>query len=518
MILAVRFQTCGEATSDSFAAENSYCILSHDLKVSTFSILYLSSEQLSLTSQYLVMPRNLFSRSSSKQAPLPSSPELVSSSSTPQEASLSPPLEEASFSNAEENFLKSPLPRWSSPSMKSTSEISLREKSSAWNLIHKVKSSNPPSTKESIGAGHGSLERPSSPSTTTGHETELQSSPPSSPTANPRTSRSRGPKSKSKSKLASYRRERKPSEPASKIEAIEGELIASRHKIGTASVDCELYKIEYGQFKERPACLIVIDTRLVYSPENTIDSVKLEFQFSKDGEQDISREDHNVAHNTEAPISKVFAPEDIEGMPSYSEKTTHHNIKPKIEGLSFKIDTAGGGGQTTATKEHRWRVQGRREEHNGVYDIFGWNIYQNGISEDSVPRKVRLGMIAFHQHQPFCVNVSIEGSARQKRWSPKATCEKKWFYPPASDDVGRHVLQEVMVENIVSKQNILIRDIAQSRVMEGKTYNLIDFTEISGGAGTAIDGGEVLTDLLSVENIGVTADSPTAMVDSNSCT
>lgn len=296
------------------------------------------------------------------------------------------------------------------------------------------------------------------------------------------------------------------------IKAIEGETIASRHKIGTASIDCEFYKIEYGQFKERPACLIIVDVRLVYPPDNTIDKAKLEFRFGTDGLQNLSPEDHHFTQNAKAPISKVFAPEMIEGMPSNSQKTTHHNIKPKIQGLGFKIDTAEGGGQTTITNTHRWRVQGRREEHNGIYDTFGWNIFQNAVSEDSVPRQVRLGMIAFHQHEPFWVNVNILGGTREKRWLQKATQEKRWFNPPDSEDVGRHILQEAMVENLVSRQNLLIRDIAQSRVMEGKTVNLIDIGEISGGAGSGIDGGGLITDLLSIGDF--TGDTPTTMMDS----
>ena len=374
-------------------------------------------------------------------------------------------------------------------------------------------SSNRLSTQGSTSACNASLERSSTPSTITGHETQLHSSPPSSPTANSSTTRSCEPESINKFRLPSYRRKGKPSEPAHVIEAIEGETIASRHKIGTASIDCEFYKIEYGQFKERPACLITVNVRLVYPPDNTIDRVKLEFQFGTDGVQNLSPEDHHFTQNAKAPISKVFAPEMIEGMPSNSQKTTHHNIKPKIQGLGFKIDTGGGGGQTTINNTHRWRVQGRREEHNGIYDTFGWNIFQNEVSEDSVPRQVRLGMIAFHQHEPFWVNVNILGSTRQTRWRhQKATHEKRRFNPPDSEDVGRHILQEAMVEDLVSRQNLLIRDIAQSRVMEAKTVNLIDIGEISGGAGSRIDGGGMITDLLSIGEFS--GDSPTTMMDS----
>ena len=399
--------------------------------------------------------------------------------------------------------------------MKSSSDISLPGgKKSAWSSLPRMLSRNRSSTQGSTGAGNGSLEHPSTPGTTIHDETELHISPPSSPTADSKTGRSCGPETKTKSNLLPHRRKEKPSEPAKKIEAREGELIASRHKIGDASIDCEFYKIEYGQFKETPACLIIVDVRLVYPPDNTIDRAKVEFQFGKDVAQNPTTEDPGSARNTKAPISKVFAPESLEGIPSFSQKTSHHNIKPKVAGLSFKIDTGGGGSQTTSTKEHRWRVLGRREEFNGIYDTFGWNIFQNTVSEDSVPRQVRLGMIAFHEHQPFWVNVNIEGSTRQKHWRPKTTHDRRWFNPPSSEDVPRHILHEAMVENLVSKQNLLIRDIAPSRVMECKTVNLIDFAEISGGVGSGIDGGGMVTDILSVGDDALAADSPTATATS----
>lgn len=447
------------------------------------------------------MQSKLFSRKQAHRSPSLLEHVLAS---PPQEKPPPLPSDKVSLSDSGDNFLKSPLPRWSSPSMKSSSDVSLPGKKGVWSSIPRTLSRNHSSTQGSTGAGNGSLECPSTPGTTIYDDTELHISPPSSPTADSKTGRSCGPEPKTKSNLLSHLRKGK------KIEAREGELIASRHKIGDASIDCEFYKIEYGQFKETPACLVIVDVRLVYPPDDTIDRVKVELQFAKDVAQNPRPEDPCCAQNTKAPISKVFAPENLEGIPSHSQKTSHHNIKPKVAGLGFRIDTGGGGSQTTSTKEHRWRVLGRREDHNGIYDTFGWNIFQNTVSEDSVPRQVRLGMIAFHEHQPFWVNINIEGSTRQKHWRPKATHDRRWFNPPSSEDVGRHILQEAMLENLVSKQNLLIRDIAPSRVTECKTVNLIDLAEISGGVGSGIDGGGMITDILSVEDDALAVDSPTA--------
>lgn len=73
--------------------------------------------------------------------------------------------------------------------------------------------------------------------------------------------------------------------------------------------------------------LIIVDMRLVYSPDDIIDGVKIEFEFAKDVALTHWPADLDCAKMTKAPIYKVFAPECIEGMPSYSQRTTHHNIR-----------------------------------------------------------------------------------------------------------------------------------------------------------------------------------------------
>ena len=74
-----------------------------------------------------------------------------------------------------------------------------------------------------------------------------------------------------------------------------------------------------------------------------------------------------------------------------------------------------------------------------------------------------------------------------------------------------------MVDNLVSEENLLIMDVAQSRKKEGKTVNLIDTTDSSGGAGIGMDGGGMLMDALSLGEIALSADSPTTLMDYNSC-
>ena len=401
-------------------------------------------------------------------------PEYLSSS-PPQRAPPSLPTDKALPPDANNDFPKPPV---SEKPVRSDSDSRLFGKKSARNLIYSMKKK--PDTQESSDAAKTALDRTTALSTPASHETELHISPPSSPLADLSAGELCESEQQTKSKLSYFHRKKKPSVPVYKIEALEGEAIASRHNIGTASIRCEFYKIEYGQFKDRPACMIIVDVRLVYEPDDAIKEAKIELQFAKD------------AQNTKAPISKVFAPKYIVGMPTNIHVSKHHHIRPKLQGMSFKIDIGGGGGRETSITQSLWRVVGSMEEHNGIDDTFCWKVFENQRSKDSVPREIRLGMIAFHEGQPFCANISVSGSTRQKRWHQKSTQEKRWFYPPSFNDIGRHVLQDVMVENLVNKQNFLIRDMAPSRETERNTVNLIDIADIGGVAGS--DGGGFITD------------------------
>ena len=412
-------------------------------------------------------------------------------SSPPQRTPPSLPTDEALPPVANYDFPKSPV---SEKPVRSKSDSRLSGKKSTRNLIYSMKIKS--DTQGPSDAGNTALDRTTALGTPASHETELHISPPSSPLADLSAGELCESEQQTKSKFSYFHRKKKPSVPVYKIEALEGEAIASRHNMGTASIGCEFYKIEYGQFKDRPACMIIVDVRLVYEPDNAIKAAKIELQFAKDVAQTLFPEDPKYDQKTKAPISKVFAPKYIRGMPTNIHVSKHHHIRPKLQGMSFKIDFGGGGGQETSTTQSLWRVVGDMEEHNGTDDTFCWKIFENQHSKDSVPREVRLGMIAFHEDQPFCVNINVSGSTRQKHRHQKSTQGKRWFYPPSFNDIGRHVLQDVMVENLVNKQNFLIRDIAPSRETERNTVNLIDIADIGGVAGSGIDGGGLITDSL----------------------
>ena len=417
-------------------------------------------------------------------------PEYLSSS-PPQRAPPSLPTDEALPPDANDDFPKPPVPE---RLVRLKSDNRLSGKKSTWNLIYSMKKKS--DTRRSSDAGNTALDRTAALGTPAIHETELHISPPSSPLADSSAGELCESEQQTKTKMSYFHRKKKPSVPVDKTEALEGESIATRHKMGTASIDCEFYKIEYGQFKGRPACMIIVDVRLVYTPDNAIKTTKIELQFAKDVAQTLSPEGPKYAQNTKAPISKVFAPKYIVGMPINIHVSKHHHIRPKLQGASFKIDVGGGGSKETSIHPYMWRVVGSMEEHNGIDDTFCWKIFENQRSKDSVPREVRLGMIAFHEDQPFCVNINVSGSTREKHRHQKSTQGKRWFYPPNFNDIGRHVLQDVMVENLVNKQNFLIRDIAPSRETERNTGNLIDISDIGGVAGSEIDGGGLITDSL----------------------
>ena len=160
--------------------------------------------------------------------------------------------------------------------------------------------------------------------------------------------------------------------------------------------------------------------------------------------------------------------------------TNHSNIKPEFAALSVHVGAGGGGRHTATTKQHCWHVQGTTDDHNGIYDTFAWKVFENSVPDDSVPRHIRLGMIAFHEYQPFWVDVTIRGSVRGKLSPSKATREKRWFYPPISEEVGEHLLDEKMLENQVSKKNKTITDVALNTEMERPQHDRLRIRKING--------------------------------------
>ncbi len=401
-------------------------------------------------------------------------------------SNLSPDL--ASQSDSDSNEVQSGLSL--SPKMSRMSLSSLRSKSDL-STLRSIIPRRHPSVQDVLSPSIAPLEGFDSHEPNGGKNPHSPKSSPQSPAAlqadnDPPVTK---PKSKSKSKFK--RKTSSQKIPVKELAALEGEDIASRLKLGTASIDGQFQRIEYGQFKQRPACLITVDLRLIYQPESTINKVLIDFRFGPLNEE----LDDKALHTDQSPISKVLAPVELEGMADRSKDTQHTKWEPEFSAFSVTGKVGGSGGHKTVNAKHRWRVQGQTEEHNDIYDTFRWRIMENTVSEDSVPRHVRLGMIVFHQHERFAVETTIvgglRGSMRGKGGIPsKSIKEKRWFDPPSLDQVGEQRLHERMLQNHVDNYNLQIVNVESDRKLERQLTTLIDFTAMNGNDE---DGGGMIT-------------------------
>ena len=290
-------------------------------------------------------------------------------------------------------------------------------------------------------------------------------------------------------------------EPTTQIAATEGEFIAPRHNFDTAYIEGTFDRIEYGLFRSRPAVFICIDMILKYQGKNIIKATELKFQFGKANTQPSSSSNsaHNLVPTPTSLVSNFFGPDELKGLPASSHITRHRHIKPRFAALSVHAEYGGNTKQVAETEQHRWHVQGRVDEHDGgIRDTFRWNIFENDKSDDSVPRHVRLGMIAFHEHKPFYVDVSVDGSVRDgslmkgKRSHPTPTREKRWFNPTRCQTIGEYMLDEGRLQDHIRQKNNEIEDVVPNRVMErlrgGDQIQMMNNKMGSGGAGQDIAG------------------------------
>ena len=307
------------------------------------------------------------------------------------------------------------------------------------------------------------------------------------------------------------------------VAALEGESIAKRYSMGQAFISGDFYKIEYGLFKARPAVMIIVDLRLVYQSRNKINGMSIEFQFGKDEspshqQPSLNTSDANLEttlplhlESSNVPmISKCFAPDELAGATETVHVTKNSHINPKLEGASFRISGGGGGKREVTKHEYRWHVQGYEERRRAAvnetdepYDTFRWNIVPNEISIDSVPRKIRLGMIPFHTHQPFWVDVKLEGSIQGhigRKYRPGR--EKRWFHPPSAKEMGGHVLQEAVLTEVVGNANRNLVPVLGA--MQQNNVLLIDTSVPGSEGGTGLAVMDGMTKLIS--EAGDTAD------------
>ncbi|MCJ1377497.1 hypothetical protein MMC17_000592 [Xylographa soralifera] len=402
-----------------------------------------------------------------------SSPHLKSLSFQPPHLEPTPPTsEKASLSDPETppsppSAASPKVFRWPHSSNKSRLQDKTSEKTSAWQAFREI-----------IPERHRTT-RSATPTTDSFTEQVFDSEIPAS---KPRRSKHKWHSRKTADQGDSIK-------PAANVPAIEGESIAPRHKLDTASIEGDFYKIEYGQLKGKPACMIIVDLRLAYQRNSTIKGTKIEFQFGRHSTQPPASPDflQTTLSPANSMISKVFYPDELTGEAKDILTKKHSNTKPEISALGCKVGAGGGGAHITMTKQFYWRVQGRTEEHNGIYDTFGWTVFENTQSENSVPRKVRLGMVAFHDLQPFWVETTVEGSLRKGVPFSKATItrEKRWFAPSKLGDSIVNSLDVDMLEDQVNRYNMCIEGVAPTKTANRQLVgqiNVLDFGGVSSGS------------------------------------
>ena len=246
------------------------------------------------------------------------------------------------------------------------------------------------------------------------------------------------------------------------VPATEGASITSRCRLGEASIEGNFASVQYGTYNGRPACCMVIDFRLVFQPSSTIDWAKLQFRFG--------------SSNTEAnetQISNVFFPVELTGQCDTSQDIKGVSSNVGVGSPGAKAGVAMSKQQARITKR-RWRLQGTTEEHGGDYDTFCWKIFENSLSEDSVPRNFRTGMIAYlpsgynlgTEHDvDFWVDISIEASLRGLFPRRKKVKQRRALDSGLLPLDCNHVFDDAMLKKMVHDGNRTIPDLDPAEKM-----------------------------------------------------
>lgn len=236
-----------------------------------------------------------------------------------------------------------------------------------------------------------------------------------------------------------------------------GEMIAPRCRMGDASIEGAFSSIQYGIHNGRPACLILVDFRLVYQPASTINAAMIEFRFGSDNEHDGS-----------SLISNAFYPHELTGQYETSQEIRAVSPNVGLGAVGCKANVSGVSKQHASVKRRQWRVQGTTEEHSRTYDAFRWKILENTLSEDSVPRQFRTGMIAYLPTPPadgqanFWVDITIGGTLRGFLSRHRVVKEQRWFQPSLEEQQSLCVLSKSGLFDLVQDGNKDIPDLGKT--------------------------------------------------------
>ena len=165
--------------------------------------------------------------------------------------------------------------------------------------------------------------------------------------------------------------------------------------------------IEYGRFRNKPACLIVIDVRFLYNKKYQMKSANIKLTFSKD--PDDSTDDVSFPCTTDA-----YGPTEYFGSVESVSNTQSVGLATPGTIASYGIPTATIGSTSVRTKTQQWQIQGRRHlPKQGPSQTYSWTISDNDLSSfETFPRAVTLWMIIEHDNTPFSAEVHMEGKLR----------------------------------------------------------------------------------------------------------
>lgn len=174
-----------------------------------------------------------------------------------------------------------------------------------------------------------------------------------------------------------------------------------------AGIESTFRTIEYGTFRDKPACLIVIDVRFVYNKKYQMRSANIQFTFNKDPSSSTS--DISFPRTTNA-----YGPTDSFGDVESVSSTQNICLNTPGTVVGCNLPTATIGSSSVRTQNQKWQIQGTRQiPKQGPSQTYNWTIFDNDLSSfDSFPRDVTLWMIIEHDNMPFYANVHMEGKLR----------------------------------------------------------------------------------------------------------
>ena len=187
--------------------------------------------------------------------------------------------------------------------------------------------------------------------------------------------------------------------------AVPNEPACSPVELHKARIESTFKRIEFIDFKEKPACLIVVDVRFIYNKNYQIRSANIEVTFSKD--QNSSADGSSFPRTTD-----TFGPMEFFGDTESISLTQNVDLTTPGTIAQCGLPTAKYNSLRVQTQKQKWHIQGTRGKE-GSGQSYNWSIFDNDLSDfDSFPRAVTLWMIVEHDNMPFYAEMCMDGKLR----------------------------------------------------------------------------------------------------------